>query len=915
MGTSSYTVRFISLKRAFTYCILLLAVAIWGIPCHAETSTVDSLRRFAGNIHQFNRIFPQEKVYLQFDNTSYYAGETIWFKAFVTSASDLSRAKSKVLYVDLVSPAGEVLQQQKLMIVAGQADGSISLVDVSTAQARDKRGMLEYPSGFYEIRAYTSYMLNFDENIVFSRVFAVFEKPGKEGGFYDSNPTIRLRKTDSNTDQRPRTEKINDINCSFYPEGGHLIIGKPCRVAFKVTDGTGFGADAQVTLQESGITFSAVHDGMGEFTFTPQQRRNQVSVTAGGKTRTFNLPQAQASGLTLKAQPQEDDEILVTVNGTDDFNGTTFGMTLTCRGELIDFGTIVTGSTPTVRSVSLKGAPEGVCRIHLFDSNGTLYASRSFYHHSLIIKTPVLEVATDKDSYAPFDKVTMSFKLDDGHGNPFRDRFCLAVRDVRSQGSSLADDLRTSMLLSSDLRGMIETPSWYFDSDSPERAHALDLLCMVQGWERYDWDVMTGRKEFTEKHRIEESLTVNGWIMNSSGKKPLNDVEVNAALVPKDKKLTETYRLKTDSTGYFGFDLGVDFYNKAKFSIGAHLNKKKRKLFGPEARIVFERSMKPAVRAYQPAELVLKSSLIKNRKAVITQNEPQDEALPAVISQEKGYTLQAVDIEEERMYIDYFTFQAYDVVADAEADLDKGEYTTDLYGYLQEKGYNVQIDSSGVIDTINGFKPFFYFHTSDKYFDKGLSDFPTSVDAMDIKSIIVYDHPMTYWEIIQVCPLFDDFLNKGQQTQLGSITPLLDRAPGAPKEYADLLLDDLPNQLILAPRIDPRLLERRRILIDILLKENREQSLWSELFNLNRRITTVDGYSQPYAFYSPEYPDGPIPGDVDYRRTLYWNPNVITDADGKAQVEFYNSSITRRFNVSAAGITASGVPYILESQF
>jgi len=903
------------MKTGLRYCIVLLWIALSCIVCKAAPATIDSLRRFAGNIHQFNAIFPQEKVYLQFDNTSYYTGETIWFKAFVTSASDLSRAKSKVLYVDLVSPAGEVLQQQKLMIVAGQADGSMSLVDVSTAQARDKRGMLEYPSGFYEIRAYTSYMLNFDESIVFSRVFAVFEKPRKEGDFYDSNPTIRLRKTDNNTDKRPKTEKTHDINCSFYPEGGHLIIGKPCRVAFKVTDETGFGADAQVTLQDSGITFSTVHDGMGEFTFTPQQRRNQVTITAGGKSGTFSLPQAEATGLALKVEPQENDEILVTVNGTDDFKGATLGMTLTCRGELIDFGTIMTGSAPAQRTVSLNGAPEGVCRIHLFDSNGTLYASRSIYHHSLMTKSPVLEVTTDKESYAPFDKVSMSFKLDDGHGNPFRDRFCLAVRDVRTQGSSLADDLRTSMLLSSDLRGMIESPSWYFDSDSPERLHALDLLCMVQGWERYDWTTMTGQREFTEKHRIEESLTVNGWIMNSSGKKPLNDVEVNAALVPKDKKLTEKYRLKTDSTGYFGFDLGVDFYNKAKFSIGAHLNKKKRKLFGPEARIVFERSIKPAVRAYQPQELVLKSNLANNRKAGITRNEAEDEALPAVISQEKGYTLQAVDIEEERMYIDYFTFKAYDVVADAEADLDKGDYTTDLYGYLLEKGFNVQVDSSGVIDTINGFRPFFYFHTSNKYFDKGLSDFPTSIDAMDIKSIIVYDHPMSYWEIIQVCPLFDDFLNKGQQTQLGSITPLLDRAPGAPEEYADLLLDDLPNQLILSPQIDPRQLERRRILIDILVKENREQSLYSELFNINQRITTVDGYSQPYAFYSPEYPDGPIPGDVDYRRTIYWNPNVITDAEGKAQVEFYNSSITRRFSVSAAGITASGVPYILESQF
>ena len=85
------------------------------------------LMRFAGNIHQFNSIFPQEKVYLQFDNTSYYTGETIWFKAFVVNASTLKRAESKVLYVDLMSPTGVLLKQQKLKIVAGQADGSFVL--------------------------------------------------------------------------------------------------------------------------------------------------------------------------------------------------------------------------------------------------------------------------------------------------------------------------------------------------------------------------------------------------------------------------------------------------------------------------------------------------------------------------------------------------------------------------------------------------------------------------------------------------------------------------------------------------------------------------------------------------------------------------------------------------------------------
>ena len=859
------------LKRGLLLTILLLSAAI---PCHSESDSVDSLMRFAGNIHQFNEIFPQEKVFLQFDNTSYYTGETIWFKAFVTSATTLSRAQSKILYVDLISPTGVLLKQQKLMIVAGQADGSFPLLDGSTAQAREKRGVISYPSGFYEIRAYTSFMLNFDQDIIFSRVFAVYEKPDIDGDYYESNPTIKIRRSDTN-EPRPKTENMRDINASFYPEGGHLIIGKPCHVAFKVTDETGFGIDAQGTLEDSGITFSTVHDGMGEFTFTPQERRNQVRITAGGNTRTFQLPQAETSGYAIHVEPCGTDSILVKTDGTADMGGKVLGVTLTCRGELMDFGTIDTGSGESERIISTYGVPEGVCRIHVFDKDGTLYASRSVYHHSQVTKSPMLDVTTDKDTYGPFEKVTMDFSLEDGSGNPFRDRFCLAVRDSRSQGNAFADDLKTSMLLSSDLKGLIETPSWYFDSDSPQREYALDLLCMVQGWERYDWNVMTGQKEFTEKHRMEENLTVNGWIMNSSGKKPVGNVEVTAALVPQDKKLTETYSYKTDSTGYFGFDIGVDFYDRARFTINAHADKER--LIGPSARIVFDRSMIPGIRAYKPEELVFGSVQNNKRKAEKKQTAPEDDALPTVIKAETGYILRDLDITEERMYIDYFTFDAFDVVKDVELELDKGEYSTDLWGYLLEKGYEVFQNDSGIL--VNGFEPFFYVHDSKKFLDQGIFENPTSIDSKDIRSIIIYDRPMFLMNILTQCPLYQTQLNKRIQ-----IIP------------TDSLYE-------------------RFLLIDVLAKEEHERSTRDELFNINRRITTVDGFSRPYEFYSPQYPDGPIPGDVDYRRTLYWNPNVITDEEGHAKVEFYNSSITKHFNVEAAGITSSGIPYTLDAGF
>ena len=85
--------------------------------------------------------------------------------------------------------------------------------------------------------------------------------------------------------------------------------------------------------------------------------------------------------------------------------------------------------------------------------------------------------------------------------------------------------------------------------------------------------------------------------------------------------------------------------------------------------------------------------------------------------------------------------------------------------------------------------------------------------------------------------------------------------------------------------------------------------------NKGQRITTLRGFDYPVRFYSPQYPDGPIEGRKDYRRTLYWNPNVITDSLGCAHVEFYNNSYSTNFTVTGAGITASGTPYVLDADF
>ena len=77
--------------------------------------------------------------------------------------------------------------------------------------------------------------------------------------------------------------------------------------------------------------------------------------------------------------------------------------------------------------------------------------------------------------------------------------------------------------------------------------------------------------------------------------------------------------------------------------------------------------------------------------------------------------------------------------------------------------------------------------------------------------------------------------------------------------------------------------------------------------NKNTRQTIFAGYSPKVEFYTPEYPNGPIEGDVDYRRTIYWNPEVKTNRLGIVDVKFYNNSYSHSLTVSVEGMTDSGV--------
>ena len=870
--------------------------------------TRDDLMRYAGNVHQFNQIFAQEKVYLMFDNTSYFQGETIWFKAFVVNASKLTRARSTVLYVDLLSPNGVLLQQLKLKIRAGQADGCFNLMDGSVGQARELRGLLPYPSGYYEIRAYTQYMLNFNPGIVFSRVLPVFKTPIVEGDY--TNPVFEPYKSETEN-YRPAPEKTKEVNVAVFPEGGSLIKGKRSRLAFKATDADGNPVKGRLVISGDRtvgeLTAQTVHDGMGSIVIPENYLKSlKAEFDDGTKRYKVNLPKAEEKSYALMLD-RTDDSLLVDIIKGEKARSYDMAVTVTCRGELIGYERMEKGAGRV--ALASGDWPLGVCQLTLYTDRGDILSTRLFFNHRSDFRLPQLTAEFDRQDIAPYAPVSVSFKLRDKYGQPFRDRFAVAVRDANSAATAYADDLATSLLLSSDLKGLINDPQYYFESDDEEHREAMDLLMLVQGWERYDWMYMSNNKFFVERHRLEDSISVNGWITSVwNDKKKLEGVNTYVSIVPLDNDSVVEYGMyTTEEIGYFGFNT-IDFYGGADLVVLLEKDGDRGGEMG--AKIKLERAERPEVRPFDRSELNFSTKAIKgrilfpDRKDEPYEKDPETDAIK----------LPEVEITAPRKYIDYFTFKAYDVEKDVELELDFGEYPTDLLGYLLGKGYTVSkgpfsvssistkysmVDLSSLgggyeSDAYNGssggmvyltrYPTFWYIHDSQKLAGLYYYESPLNIDTEDIISVLIFDDPAYLTDITESVPLYMDAIRAHNNTN------------------ASMTMRGMMGN-------------RRYTLVDVLLKDEQKMRTKEEKRNKGQRITTLRGFDYPVRFYSPQYPDGPIEGRKDYRRTLYWNPNVITDSLGCAHVEFYNNSYSTNFTVTGAGITASGTPYVLDADF
>ena len=458
----------------------------------------------------------QEKVYLHLDNNCYYRGEEIWFKAYVVRAdnnqyTDLSR----LLYVELVSPDGLLVERQTISISEdGDGEGSFYLTD-------------SLYSGFYEIRAYTRWMMNFcvtehpsnyrsrqlfysrqmaDDfyrlyGTVYSRVVPVYETPEKMGEYamkyIVERPKTRLDK-----------ELKANLKINFYPEGGHLIAGTKANVAFEAVNELGEQVD--ITGKVGSKTIKTEHEGRGVFTVdVPENGRLEAHFHYADKDYNIDLPKTEKTGCALSVKTDDDDvTATVTLRGVP--TDVDYAAVVLSRGQLKVFERFRPDSKGHAAvSIDTRELPSGVSDLLIIDNDGRPMADRLFFVNNHELDNGQITLNIPKIDYQPYEAIDLELQVPEG-----TDQVSVSIRDAATDDPTYdTGNIMTELLLSSELKGFIPHPDYYFEADDQQHRHHLDLLLMVQGWRRYNYGDLTDGKPL--RYGPEQCLNVDGNVYNT----------------------------------------------------------------------------------------------------------------------------------------------------------------------------------------------------------------------------------------------------------------------------------------------------------------------------------------------------------------------------------------------------------------
>ena len=854
----------------------------------ASNVYVDSL---AARVERFGTGLPQEKVYLHIDNTCYFVGDTIWYKAYVTRSdkgwlTDLS----KIMYVELLTPDGYLVERQQLKMEDGTAHGAFTLTDSLYA-------------GYYELRAYTRWMLNFgryehphskytedmfyneqmakdffrDYDKLYSRVFPVFDKP-KEDGHYTKDMTVRpMRRYYKARKGKP------EIDLRFYPEGGHLIAGTNWRVAFEINDEEGKHLEAELSIMDSRgkeITRTrTLNRGRGVFTLTDMKPNEEYKARLHyqGYDYEVKLPKVEKEGYALHVE-RKDSVLRMIIQGATE-SKEELGIQIQCNGvsKAVRKLSPRNNGKDTV-DVYWASLPTGVNQITLFNAEGRIYADRLFFVNHHDYDQPLVNVEGIKQEYAPFEPIELRMKL-------LRHQdadISLAIRDHATDETTYDNGtMLTEMLLASEIKGFVENPGWYFEADDSLHRQALDLLMMVQGWRRHDWKMMAGAEKTQFEFLPEKIQTLCGSVYKTHSQhvnyktslsKPEKEVKVSASFIQNDKIVEAS---QTTTKGNFYMPSAVISENYILFLNATDTTKskkhrirmRKKGFMDEQSYPEFYVKLNPFFPVFPKPYSYYQDAAFEEKFALqdsASRESFTERKLNTVTVRSKRGGLRKLDLGKPTLVVD--AYEAFNLAADYGL----------IPGMFTPRAFSRQIATAYIGDM--GMYRHYYIEVR--------------LDGKQATTRPEYKIP--HVEILSNAQMSMSNARMKKYRRLRHLDKLYIYTDYVPREQGSWKYSQANQPEVV---IDYRLLPN-----DGVRPTYRD-----------RRYATK-GYSVCTDFYCPDYSKKPMPDAKDYRRTLYWTPKVKFNDKGEAVIRLYNNSKKTVIAVEAEGIITDGKPVVWKSE-
>lgn len=924
------------------YLFMLFTFLVATGAVHAQ----GSLELMANRLRDFGARVPQEQVFLHLDNTGYYLGDTLYYKAYV-SRGDNGRPTnlSGILYCELLNDDGYLVERQMIALENGEGHGNFSLADTTLY------------AGYYELRAYTKWQLNWgvteqphsqwaekyffskdmardyyrDYEKLYSRVFPVFDRPLAPGDFSQDMTLRPLAAYYKNPADDPET------TLQLFPEGGSLVAGLKQRVAWEVRNQQGRTLEGtlRVTTPDGQVIASeTINRGRGIFEVTvPANQRLTAEFTpsASHDNPTGTLPattmlKAEDDGVALRVDT-DTAGISISCATAGLASQEELGITVMCKGVLMHFQKI------DAAPIHLPLSKAGVYQVTVFNQDGRVYADRlCFYLPSGFQSSNVTFSGVKTGNYSAFEPVAIEL-----HGAPGAS-MSVAIRDAaKSEYVYDTGNMLTESLLSSQIKGFVPQPQWFFQKDEPQRRQALDLLLMVQGWRRYVWKEMAVKGEFQLLHMPESRYPHwTGQVHNYSAEQVLSVFEQrmqkeqdagnddsSSDKEQEEKDGEETMEEKVAANGNTGLTDSRDRFNKRennlKYPVALHAEFSQPGNEGVEGDMRSQGTFALDFPRYYENFLffLAASDTTKWKKGE-----------PPVWVQNGRTKRDELEFPEFYVKLDpvYPRFpKPYDYYQSHLAPMPKDN---PLYNSMNEQVRMLSEVTIGarrngrrrfghwrpafIIDAYDAFNATCDAGFAPGYF-MGAGRFGEDVARTfigDMKTDRRYD--VGYRFDGKVYSSGTAMQRRKTNTTKGTrMEPIPEDTYNMPDTKLDKYnylwnLDKVVVFTDYSPRKDQsgkyRGNDLPSVTIDLHLLEDDGERLYRK-----NRFWRMKGFSIPDEFYSPDYSKQPLPKE-DYRRTLYWNPNVRLDSNGQATISLYNNSSSSILQISAEGWAPDGTP-------